>query len=209
MSFILDALKKSESDRQGKNRPENAYTPTGAGDSSPSRWLMIVGILLLVNVVVVLVVTLWPEPADVTPVTTDNHETAETADSFRDLVASARDRQNSQPIDMPTVAAPRQAMPTTPEPARQMTVEPTVSPPTSTAVHKSFNEVRADGTVQLPDLHLDLHVYNSKPAERFVFINMNKYGENSTLSEGPIVREIVPEGVILEYLGTRFLLPRE
>lgn len=206
MSFILDALKKSESDRQGKNRPENAYTPTGTGNSSPSRWLMFVGILLSINVIVVLLVTLWPEPADVAPVTAGNHEEADTADSFRDLVASARDRQNSQPVDMPTATAPPTTMP---EPSRQMTAEPTASPPTSTAAYKSFNEVRADGTVQLPDLHLDLHVYNSKPAERFVFINMNKYGENSTLSEGPIVREIVPEGVILEYVGTRFLLSRE
>jgi hypothetical protein len=38
---------------------------------------------------------------------------------------------------------------------------------------------------------------------------MNQYRENATLSEGPRLRHITAEGVILEYLGTTFLLPRE
>lgn len=42
-----------------------------------------------------------------------------------------------------------------------------------------------------------------------MFINMSRYGEQATLAEGPKVREITPEGVILEHMGTRFLLPRE
>ncbi len=75
--------------------------------------------------------------------------------------------------------------------------------------HKTFNEVRLNGSVQLPELHLDIHVYSEISVDRFVFINMSKYKENATLSEGPFVAEIVPEGVILDYRGTRFLLPRE
>ncbi len=73
----------------------------------------------------------------------------------------------------------------------------------------SFNELRANGTLQLADLHLDIHVYSTTPSERFVFINMSRYEEQATLAEGPDVREITPDGVILEHLGTRFLLPRE
>jgi len=38
---------------------------------------------------------------------------------------------------------------------------------------------------------------------------MSKYKERATLTEGPTVKEITPEGVILEYGGTDFLLPRE
>ena len=65
------------------------------------------------------------------------------------------------------------------------------------------------GLLQLPDLHLDIHVYSNIPEDRFVFVNMSKYKERGTLDEGPVVREITPDGVILEYLGTGFLLPRE
>ena len=61
----------------------------------------------------------------------------------------------------------------------------------------------------MPDLNIDIHVYSEKPADRFVFINMNQYRENATLTEGPLLREITTEGVILEFVGATFLLPRE
>jgi hypothetical protein len=38
---------------------------------------------------------------------------------------------------------------------------------------------------------------------------MVRHREKSRLAEGPVVQEITPEGVILDYRGTRFLLPRE
>jgi len=38
---------------------------------------------------------------------------------------------------------------------------------------------------------------------------MNKHKEGSRLAEGPLVREITPEGVILNQNGTSFLLPRD
>ena len=73
----------------------------------------------------------------------------------------------------------------------------------------SLNELRAQGVLQLPEMHLDIHVYSGQPADRFVFVNMKKYTEGATLSEGPAIREITKDGVVLDYLGTRFLLPRE
>ncbi len=75
--------------------------------------------------------------------------------------------------------------------------------------YASFNDLRAQGVLQLPDMHLDIHVYSSEPDDRFVFVNMSKYKEQATLDEGPVIREITPDGVILEYAGTKFLLPRE
>ena len=61
----------------------------------------------------------------------------------------------------------------------------------------------------MQELRIDIHVYSETPVDRFVFINMTKYKENAILSEGPVVAEIVPDGVILDYQGVRFLLPRE
>ncbi len=59
------------------------------------------------------------------------------------------------------------------------------------------------------DLHLDIHVFSEVPADRFVFINMNKHREGSATAEGPVVREIRSDGVVLEHQGRVFLLPRE
>lgn len=63
--------------------------------------------------------------------------------------------------------------------------------------------------LQLPELHIDIHVYSEVADERFVFINMVKHREQSQLNEGPVVAEITLDGVILEHHGLTFLLPRE
>ena len=79
----------------------------------------------------------------------------------------------------------------------------------NSALIPSIHEVRASGIVTLPDLHLDIHVYSDVPEDRFVFINMAKQREGTRLSEGPVVAEITPGGVLLNYQDTLFLLPRE
>ena len=215
MSFILDALKKSESDRQRNNQPESAHIPTSTAESSSSRWLVLIGTLLLINVVVLLIVFLKPEQANVDPLLpttadTADREEVEKSDTFRDLVANARDRQTSSPEtdNAATTQAPVTTAPATNSESAAVQL-PAPVPTSSNVAYKTFNEARAEGSIQLPDLHLDLHVFDGRPGDRFVFINMNRYGENATLDEGPLVTEIVPEGVILEYLGTRFLLPRQ
>ena len=65
------------------------------------------------------------------------------------------------------------------------------------------------GAQTLPELHLDVHVYATKPSDRFVYINMRKYHEGAPLQEGPILERIRRDGVILNYQGVRFLLPRQ
>ena len=69
-------------------------------------------------------------------------------------------------------------------------------------------DLAASGT-SLPELHLDIHVYSAKPAERFVFVNMRKYTEGQALKEGPTLERITTEGAILNQHGLRFLLPRQ
>jgi general secretion pathway protein B len=61
----------------------------------------------------------------------------------------------------------------------------------------------------IPELRLDLHVFDSQPQKRFVMINMHKLHEGDTLPEGVRVESIVPEGAVLSKDGTRFLLPRQ
>ena len=61
----------------------------------------------------------------------------------------------------------------------------------------------------IPQLRLDLHVYAARPEERFVMINMKKLREGDTLPEGVRVESITPEGAILSYSGSRFMLPSQ
>jgi general secretion pathway protein B len=212
MSFILDALKKSENDRQEQAEAEFATVPSSPDAPAAPRWLWILGGLLTINAVILLGLMLRPDaqPATTTPGTPAAATTAVEADSFSDQVAAARknqpERANPQapPTSAATIAEP-------PPVARATSSLVSVAnlPVTAAAILPSLTELRANGTLQLPDLHVDIHVYSDVPAERFVFINMNKYRENSSLDEGPVLKQITDDGVILEYRGYAFMLPRE
>ncbi len=215
MSFILDALKKSENDRQEQAEAEFATVPSSPDAPAAPRWLWILGGLLSINIIVVLGLMLRPDaqPDTSPPVTASSptpNTTAVAADSFSDQVAAARRNQpehaSSQTTPIPVTAG------TEPPPAARTTT-PLVSvanlPVSAAGILPSLTELRANGTLQLPDLHVDIHVYSDVQAERFVFINMNKYRENSSLDEGPVLKQITSDGVILEYRGTAFMLPRD
>jgi hypothetical protein len=61
----------------------------------------------------------------------------------------------------------------------------------------------------LPELHLDIHVYAQRAADRFVFINMRQYREGGQTPEGVIVERITRDGAVLNHHGLRFFLPRQ
>lgn len=208
MSFILDALKKSESERLRKGAPGIADVPQAHSRPGSSRWWWIIGALLAVNLTVLIGIMLRPaaEPVVVSatePLPLPVSKPAETSSaSFSEIVADAK-RDRPTTIDNPRAAMPQAV---TSEPPRSIPVE---KRETVVDGPLTFDELRSNGSLQLPDLHLDIHVYSPTPAERFVFINMSRYREKATLEEGPHIREITQDGVILEHNGTRFLLPRE
>ena len=72
----------------------------------------------------------------------------------------------------------------------------------------TIDEARLEN-INVPELHLDIHVYSDKPKDRFVFINMTKLKEGSQLNQGLKIIEIMPDGVTLDYEGYLFILPRE
>ena len=217
MSFILDALKKSEADRQEKASPGIADVATANAPGSAPRWLWIVFALLGINLVVLMAVLPRPSEVEVEPsIPTTAAAEPRTAETRRaqPVIAEATPAPVETPADEPVQAAVAEAAPDTVGDDSSAAAEAASSVPPQLPELESqtlltFNDLRASGNVNLPDLHIDLHVYSDNPAERFVFINMNQYRERATLSEGPRVQRITTEGVILEYVGTTFLLPRE
>jgi general secretion pathway protein B len=208
MSFILDALKKSETDRQQQTGAEFSNIPSSSGESQSFKWLWILALLLLVNFAVLVGVLMRPDkPADTpAPIESAPAEPIEPAEpSFEERVAEAR--QNQPLVEQPVVEEPvAKSSPLQEQPAVATVVE-RPSPARSRVM--TIDELRLNGSLQLAELHLDIHVYADDPAERFVFINMTKHREKSQLSEGPVVAEITTDGVILEHQGLTFLLPRE
>jgi general secretion pathway protein B len=211
VSFILDALKKSEAERQRQDAPGFVHIPDSSQNKSTGKWIWLVATLITVNLVVLAVVILRSDSAITSSqtATAGNQATAQPVAVKRAAVATEPVRQettNSIPIAAAISPQAAANLPISTDSVGSYDVEST--PPIGASV-STFNNLRAQGVLNLPDMHLDIHVYAGQPADRFVFINMSKYKESAQLTEGPTVKEITPEGVILEYGGTDFLLPRE
>lgn len=210
MSFILDALKKSETERQQQGNAEFATVPVGTTRARTPRWIWIIAALLVVNVAAMLGLILRPDTPPVVEVPTTRGETPAVAvvaeeeppvpaETFADRVAEARDAQPDVAVTTAPVAATTVVEP---EPVAADSGTVTTDVP-------SLIELQTSGRLQVAPLHLDIHVFSYVPAERFVFINMNKATEGSVLDEGPRVEEITVDGVLLEYQGETFKLTRE
>ena len=216
MSFILDALKKSENERQSNAPPEFATVPADPDSPGAPRWLWVLGGLLLINLVVVVALltrdapppltativedAARPEPAAATP-------PARPADAFAERLDEAR---RNLPARDAVAPAAGDIAPAGPDPVRRET-QPAApaSAANSLALLPSLDELRLNGEVDLPDMHVDIHVWSENSDERFVFINMDKYRERDSMRAGPVVTEITRDGVVLEYRGRRFMLPRD
>ncbi len=217
MSFILDALKKSETERQEQATAEFATVPRASGEAQTPRWMWVLIGLLVVNVVVVALLMLRPDRAPAVarqeapgpaPVMARSETVARQAPSFAErLDATEVERPSRQPAPSARTTPVEAAEPSQPAPR----AAPPVVAPSSSNLQSlpTLNEVRLNNGLNLPDLNLDIHVFSSTPADRFVFVNMTKLREGDVLDSGPTVREITPDGVILSYQGQQFTLPRE
>lgn len=220
MSFILDALRKSERDRQSQQGPSVYYPVEAEPPSKAPPWA--VAIIVLLALLLVVLAANWfsnrSPDVKVAPASTPVSTAATTTPT---PVAARPDRPvrslstEADAYAPPPIAPPR-ADPefAEAEPAGAATQAATIEPPpreASTAAAlslPSLAEVEAQG-LALPDMNLDVHVFSEDAAQRFVFLNGAKYREGDTTRDGPRVIEIVAQGVILDYQSQRFLMPWE
>jgi general secretion pathway protein B len=225
MSFILDALKKSELERQRQSVPGLMDTRSSPRRSRLPIWALALGGLLAVNLLALTIVLIRRSP----PVAQAPRQ-ADTAPAA--TAAPAPAAAHFSPLDAAPVYAPEipvaAAGGAEPQaPARMAAIDgagktgvhslhhadPLLSDEIANAetqeVLPSISEISLTGAQALPELHLDVHVYATKPADRFVYINMRKYHEGAALQEGPILERIRRDGVVLNYQGLRFILPRQ
>ena len=160
MSFILDALKKSESDRQRQHGPALFEVRVAPPRTRLPPWAIAIALLLAVNLGVVMWMLL-------------RHQVHARAPAAQGSAFGGHVRRGTA------------------------------------AGVPLYQDAAATGGAQFPQLRLDLHVYASRPQDRFVMINMHKLREGDSLPEGVHVESITPEGAVLSYNGSRFLLPRD
>lgn len=225
MSFILDALKKAEAERQRQTGPTLLEVRVAPPRRRLPLWTLIIGALLGINIVLLMVFVLR-RPA---PNSAASPATASIAAPAPVVSApSTPPPQVLAPLPVPaTAAAPAAAPAPTPSltdvakrngagdavPGNPADYEPALpaseaAPPRRTQdvparrEPPSMAEVGAD----LPELRLDLHVYATRAADRYALINMHRVREGDVLPEGPRVVAIDRDGVELSYRGTEFML---
>jgi general secretion pathway protein B len=223
MSFILDALKKSELERQRQSMPGLMDAPSSLRRGRLPLWAILLGCLLAINMVVLIVVLMRhgsPSPAAASPRDSSPAERKPAAveEHFSPL--------NAAPVYAPEIPVPpaeassgeSAGAPAAPHlsaqraaPHTQRRSDPVLEeePSDNDEVLPSISEINLTGAQALPEMHLDVHVYATKPSDRFVFINMRKYREGNTLAEGPVLERIRRDGAVLNYQGLRFILPRQ
>ncbi|MGD9842859.1 MAG: general secretion pathway protein GspB [Steroidobacteraceae bacterium] len=227
MSFILDALKKSERERELHQTPSAVEITYGRQPRGKPWWLWLVIGLLVFNCVLLSV--LWLRSSN-TPVPVEVSETTSSASSVSTattlvtppIPASSREMRElqdeaSDPADPQDPTSVLLSAATLPEGTPLVSAAPLTATEqgiknypgnTESGLTPTLDGVGGSAAMNLPDIRLDLHVYSSDKTKRFVFINSNKYTEGQTMSEGPQVEQITNGGVVLSYRGQRFLLPR-
>jgi general secretion pathway protein B len=239
MSFILDALKKSESDRQRQSGPALYEVKVAPPRTGLPPWAIAVVALLAVN----LVIGVWMllrHPG--THAASEAAAAPATAAQTTPAAASAAGQTANVQIPAPAAAPAAAVTNTVSAPVPGTQIPPAAvgapgadgghadsltpedyAPAAETATSTLGGHVRrGTGTgvplyqdaattpgKAIPQLRLDLHAYAARPQDRFVMINMHKVHEGDMLPEGVHVESITPDGVVLSYNGSSFLLPRD
>jgi general secretion pathway protein B len=206
MSFILDALRKSENERQRNQTPGMANMQAQGKRKGSGIWLPLVALLVGVNLS--LIVVMWflsdekQSASTPTPATTTGNQ--------ENVVSSAPGRRLTEELTPANTAKPANQQGNAALPAQTTDVAPSTSYDQSVDDNiPTLAELQLANAISVPPLHLDIHVYSETSSERFVFINMSRYNEGGTLDEGPKVVRIAKSGVVLRHQGQDFMMVRE
>jgi general secretion pathway protein B len=196
MSYILDALKKSDQQRQQNNGP-TLQTVQHSQVLQPSagafNWLIAIIVLLLVTLLALAgwyYVTGQAKNSSVSAAAT--------------TVAVAPSSTANQPVLPPAVDTPptvaAQVAPVNSQAAAPAQVVPAV--PAATAKREPVVEMwQLPDTVQqqLPAMTFSFHVYSDNPQRRTIIINNRRVKQGDTVAQGLLLEEITPLGVVLQW----------
>lgn len=215
MSFILDALKKAESERSRASGPVLVDVRIAPPRRRLPAWAWVLGAVLVANLAVLSWLVLRSSPAPVIAA----------APATPAALPPGSEPAGVQRV--PAAALPAATLPVAPYVPPHATPEPTLPaadalpvnppavampPPAARPAPRTGNalptarQLQAMG-VSLPPLLLNLHVYDPSPELRYVLLNGLRLTQGEFTPDGIKVDTITEQGVVLEARGQRFLLP--
>ena len=224
MSSILDALKKSERQR---SLGRDLVFRNASRNAAPRLTGFAIAVLMALAILAVAIGALLfslrePElPVALAPVETATPPADNGANSMQEsgdaAVASAPAAPAEEVRSMDsTTHSGSQAAPALPKPVPPK-LEKSVDAPPSPA---QTRPAQAGGAIpwlsslpqtfrsSLPPLAVNIHVYSPDESRRILYINNRPVKQGERIGGGVVVEEIVHDGVVLQYRGQRFKLPR-
>ncbi len=191
MSYILDAIRKSDHERRRGAAPTLQSAPFPPAREEPGfRWIYPV---LALGLAAAGFAIGWMRPW---------HERPEPVAKSPELVAPPRPVPREGPRALPAPKQPRlslaQAAPVKPAPA------PAVAQPQQPAALVAYAELPVSVRQELPSMKVSVHAYSRTPGERLVDVNDRLLHEGDALAPGLVLESITPEGMIFNFRGTRF-----
>jgi general secretion pathway protein B len=225
MSSILDALKKSERQRSlGRDlifrntSPDAAPRLTGFAIAALVALALLIAALgaLLFNLHEPQLPPLATTPAEAPAPSTISGETGgDPVNTMTTTVPAPAARMETPPALDSQVHAGAQTTPLPEKPARTRAPATDASraaadprPVTGTGEAPWLSSLPQAFRSSLPPLAVNIHVYSPDRSQRILYINNRPVRQGERIEGVVVVEEIVHDGVVLQYRGQRFKLPR-
>lgn len=218
MSYILEALKKSEQER-GHGESPGVQTIHSSGlqytRQDKPAWPYVLAVVFTLNVAAIIYFLIpVTEPTETSVAETGNTPAQPVVQSRPPTQANTIlvKQIPPQPVAMTDTSyeyvappKPRYIAPVKPEPVAPPAVtQRTIPVEPSRSEVVGIQDLPVDIQTAIPEIVFSAHVYSSNPQQRSVVINNNFMEEGDALTANLILDEITNNGVIFEYEGTRF-----
>lgn len=194
MSYILDALKKSEQDRGNGSIPNVQTIHSSSLNYQQEKRSLWPWILIAVLVINVFILIYFLNPTSTNHIEPDSSSLTSSPPSYQKepVIKSA------PPAISPPVTKLENSVSTIPETTAP---EPlTLKPKTVISIDELPENVRQ----HIPDMVFSAHVFSSTPAQRSLVINGRFMEEGEAFSHDLILVEITRNGAIFDFRGYRF-----
>ncbi len=232
MSYILDALKKSEQQHRQHQSP-----PTSPNSDSlvTAPVISVINAIILFLLLIGLVIGLWvyrnPKQLDTTKSQSIDINPQSLQQTLMEIDSVTADLQAVKQ----TMANPTQPQPLLIHPIPKPKLKPklesqvpsiikpeikpseknlikskiksVITPEISPPMVPLLSEKNMSFQQQIPALNLNIHFYHQQTSQRFVMINLKKYKEQQKIDQLTI-QQITPDGVIFSYQNQKFKILR-
>lgn len=192
MSYILDALRKSDQQRQRGTAPTLLTAPPLLMETRQPRVVVywVLGAILLSAGIAIGWFNPW------------QHAASSAKATLRTLPQTDSPQADAKPRQVPAAIAPapRQAG-REPQPAPRTPAPVEVTPGSVVVAQRDLPLLIQRA---LPEMRISMHAYSAQPQSRLVRINDKLLHEGDNAAAGVRLEQITPEGMILSYRDYRF-----